>query len=189
MTAHTFPVDNADKLESTDRFRYCSAEELRDYVTIGVKEEDRVVDIGSGSGFFTREVAPAVDELIAIDLQPEMHRYHQEAGCHDRTILVAGTAEDLPIATRSVQTVFSTMTFHEYAQPTAFDEIKRILKPGGRHVVVDWSPSGPGTSGPPLAERVSLTEATRVHRNRGFVIETARNRQHTFLLSARNKTA
>ncbi len=78
MGFHTFPTDRADKLEDPSRYRFCSREELLEMLDL---ESDFVVaDLGSGTGFYSREVAPFAETLYAVDVQEEMHEYHREVG-------------------------------------------------------------------------------------------------------------
>lgn len=182
---HTFSVDNADSLEEIDRFQLCSGEELYSYVA--GDGASTVLDIGSGTGFFTKEIAPHVADVFAIDIQQAMHQYHKKHREHVTAELITATATTIPLANDTIQTAYSTMTYHEYATEESLREIQRVLRPDGQHVIIDWSSNGPGDRGPPADERFSLDEAIAHHRDRGFEVETAKNRHRTFLLVANNR--
>ena len=183
MGHHTFDVDRAADLEAPER-RYCvlSAEELR--WALDCAPDDTVADLGSGTGFYTDDVAPHAGEVYAVDLQPEMHDYYRRKGQPANVELVTAPVDDMPLDTDSADRAFSTMTYHEFATPAAIDEIHRILRPGGRLVVVDWAAGGEGERGPPPAERYSLDEAVATLREHGFEIEFEAARPETFLLIA-----
>ena len=54
--------------------------------------------------------------------------------------LVVGNGEFIPVADRSQDAVTSIFMFHELppkVRRTVFEEIARVLKPGGRGVIVD----------------------------------------------------
>ena len=54
------------------------------------------------------------------------------------------TAERLPFAAAQFDLVFSTMTFHHWAdQARGIAEIGRVLKPGGRWLLADFIVAGP----------------------------------------------
>lgn len=57
MGHHTFDADGADKLERPERrYRFFSFEEL--LWALALSPEDTVADLGSGTGFFTDDIAP-----------------------------------------------------------------------------------------------------------------------------------
>jgi len=77
MGFHTFDPAKADRLEDPSRYRFCSREEL-----VGALdgETSHLVDLGSGTGFYTRELAPFVDRISAVDIQPAMHELFSKNG-------------------------------------------------------------------------------------------------------------
>ncbi|GAB3670471.1 class I SAM-dependent methyltransferase [Halopiger thermotolerans] len=183
MGYHTFDAEQADKLEEAGRrYRFVSAEEL--LWALSPTPEATVADLGSGTGFFTDDVAPHVGEVYAVDVQEEMHEYYREKGVPENVELVTSDVSDLPLEDDGVDAAFSTMTYHEFASDDALAEVRRILAPGGRFVVVDWSATGSGDHGPPVDERYSPDEATDALRNAGFAIEHRAVRPETFLLIA-----
>ncbi|MBS3759978.1 MAG: class I SAM-dependent methyltransferase [Halodesulfurarchaeum sp.] len=181
MMAHTFDPGSASSLEDLDRFRYLSRDEL--VASLDVQSDSTVADIGSGTGFYTREVAPFVGELYAVDLQDEMHDKFAEHQIPSNVELVLSPAASLPFDTGTIDAVFSTMTFHEVsaAAPAEFD---RVLGPGGRLVIADWSRAGAGERGPPVGERTNADGAAKALEAVGFTIESTSERPETFMLEA-----
>lgn len=180
MAFHTYPVERADALEDDSRYRVCSRDEL-----VGAIDPDPdavVADLGSGTGFYTDDVAPFVDVLYGVDVQPDMHELYREKGVPEGVELVTAGVEDLPFENGELDVAYSTMTYHEYATEAALAEVTRVLADGGRHVVVDWSAAGRGERGPPLEERFDLEQAGADHDDAGFSIETASERPETFVL-------
>ncbi|WP_115864177.1 class I SAM-dependent methyltransferase [Halorussus litoreus] len=186
MGYHTFDADRADKLENAQRrYRFLSAEEL--LWALSPKGDETVADLGSGTGFYTDDVAPAVDHVHAVDIQDAMHDYYREKGVPENVGLVTSGVDDLPFDTDSLDAAFSTMTYHEFAGEDAVGEITRVLNPGGTFVIADWSATGSGTHGPPVDERFSATETANALREHGFEIEFGAERPETFLLIGRTK--
>lgn len=182
MNQHTFDPSSAEKLEETVRYRYLSRDEL-----IGALEltgEQQVVDLGSGTGFYTRDVAPYAKTVHAVDFQAEMHEYFSDAGIPDNVLLVTAGIDDMPLEDDTHDAAYSTMTFHEFESDAALAELKRVLKPGGRVVVADWSATGEGERGPPLEGRYTAGEARASLESAGFDVETARERPETFFVTA-----
>ncbi|AHG02279.1 S-adenosylmethionine-dependent methyltransferase (plasmid) [Halostagnicola larsenii XH-48] len=181
MGYHTFDASRADKLERAGRrYRFLSAEEL--LWALSLSPDDTVADLGSGTGFFTDDVAPHAGTVYAVDVQAEMHEYYREKGVPETVDLVTSDVSDLPFDDGAIDVAFSTMTYHEFASEDALAEIRRVLASGGRLVVVDWSATGPGDDGPPVDERYSADEAADALRAAGFDIEYEDTRLETFLL-------
>jgi ubiquinone/menaquinone biosynthesis C-methylase UbiE len=195
MGFHTFPIDRADALEDPSRYRYCSREELLEL--LAPEPGDVVADLGSGTGFYTDDVAPFVERLYAVDVQAAMHDRYRKKGVPSTVEFVTSEVSSLPFDDDHLDGAFSTMTHHEYAgsnpNPTAdadgsgasggaLAELARVIRPGGRLATVDWSADGAGEDGPPTDERFSLDDAVSQLESAGFVIESARNRPETFAL-------
>jgi len=182
MGFHTFDADRAAKLEDPERFRFCSREEL--LAGLDPDGDDRVADLGSGTGFYTREVAPFVDTVEAVDVQEEMHDAFREHGVPENVSLVTADVADLPFEDDALDGASSTMTFHEFATADSLAELHRVLAPGARLVVADWSAAGRGDEGPPLAERYDAAEAESLLADAGFDVRDATDRPETLFVVA-----
>ena len=183
MGHHTFDASRADKLErAADRYRFLSAEEL--LWALALSPSDAVADLGSGTGFYTDDVAPHAGDVYAVDVQSAMHDYYREKGVPDNVDLVTTDVSDLPFDAGALDAAFSTMTYHEFASDAALAEVCRVLGADGRFVVVDWAASGAGEDGPPLDERYTADEAATAVRDSGFDVEHVAVRPETFLLVA-----
>lgn len=183
MGFHTYDVERADALEDPSRFAHCSVEEL--WALVAPDEGDTVAEIGSGTGFFTDELAPAVGHLYAVDVQEEMHDIYREKGLPENVELVTAEAGDLPFEDGALDGAFSTFTFHEFAGDGALAELFRVLAPGARVGIIDWSNAGRGETGPPRDERFDATEAETMFAEAGFELLRAEERRETFALAAR----
>lgn len=182
MGFHTFDPSQIDRLEDPSRFRHCSREELIQWLPTG--PDVRLLDVGSGSGFYTDELATVVGEAIALDVQPAMHRHYRERGVPRNVSLVTASADHLPIRDSTVDAALSTMSFHETTTAAANAELHRVLAAEGTAVIVDWSAEGSGAAGPPVAERYDVARAAELLREAGFAIRLAAERDETFLLVA-----
>ena len=181
MGFHTFDPEKADRLEDPSRFRFCSREELLG--ALGTAPE-HLVELGSGTGFYSRELAPFFDRISAVDIQPEMHELFREQGVPDSVELVEASTDDLPFATESADAAVSTMTIHELPLAETLAELWRLLQPDSPVVFVDWSADGHGEAGPPLDERHHLSTVTQALEDAGFSVNRAVDRSETFLVSA-----
>ena len=182
--AHTFDPAMADRLEDAARYRYCSREEL--LALLEPDAGDLIADVGSGTGFYTRDVAPHADRVLGVDVQPAMHDRFREAGVPKNASLVSGSAGALPLADACLDGALTTMTFHEIATDGALAELGRVLVPGGRFVAVDWSSEGEAEAGPPIDDRQSAESAAAMLDAAGFSVGRARERPETFVVVAQH---
>jgi len=182
MGHHTFDPAKADRLEGPERYRHVSAEELLGALALDGTET--VLDVGSGTGFYTDDVAPAAGRVLAVDVQPAMHGLYREKGIPDNVFPVTAVADALPFVDGGIDAAFSTMTYHEFATSEALAELARVLAPGGRLVVADWSGDGPGEAGPPVAERYTPAEVREHFAGSGLALRRLDERPETFLFVA-----
>ena len=94
-----------------------------------------VVDLGAGTGKFTRLVSRTGARVVAVEPQSAMAAHiAREANVQ----VVVATAEQIPLAGGCVDLVCCATAFHwfDYAKATA--EVARILKPGA-HLALIWN--------------------------------------------------
>lgn len=183
MGHHTFDVGKADRLEdAATRYRYLSAEEL--LWALDLSGEETVADLGSGTGFFTDDVAPYAERVYAVDVQSGMHDLYREKGLPANVDPVTTDVADLPFDDDGLDGAFSTMTYHEFASDESLAELARVIRPGGRLAIIDWDTDGEGESGPPLDERYGLSDAVAALEEAGFTVEFEALRTETFVVTA-----
>lgn len=180
MGFHTFDPARADKLEDPTRYAYVSVDELLALFDPG--PDDVVADLGSGTGFYTDDVAAAAGTVYAVDIQPEMHDLYREKGVPKNVVPVTASVDSLPLS-EPLDAVVSTMTFHEFATPEAMAAVADALAPGGRVAIADWSRAGAGDAGPPLEERYDAAAAIELCEDAGITVHRAEDRRETFVLS------
>ncbi|MFQ3293390.1 MAG: ubiquinone/menaquinone biosynthesis C-methylase UbiE [Halobacteriales archaeon] len=182
MGHHTFDASGASGLDDPSRFRYCSHEEL--VAPLDLDGGEVVADLGSGTGFFTTEIAPYAGVVHAIDVQRSMHEYFLAKDVPENVELETAEVGDLPFQDDAFDAAFSTMTYHEFLSDAALAELARTIDAGGRLVIVDWSANGAGEAGPPTEERFSLAEAREALEGSGFAVTDGAERPETFHLVA-----
>ena len=105
--------------------------------------DDRVIDLGAGTGLLARALAPQVAEVIAVDISSRMlERLETLAdadGAHN-VVLIAADLRTLPLADACATLAVSNYAFHHLDHPgkeLALSEARRVLEPGGRLIVCD----------------------------------------------------
>jgi SAM-dependent methyltransferase len=119
----------------------------------------RVVDLGAGTGIFSRQVAALGHAVTAVDHDPEM--LGRLGATSPGITAVKGSAEAIPLPDVSADAVVAAQAFHWFDNDEAMAEIARVLRPGGvfaplwniRDESVDWAatlstiiPAGSGAS-------------------------------------------
>ena len=101
-----------------------------------------VVDLGCGTGAVAAELAPAVAKVIGVDDSPAMLRAARRRTAPLPNVeLVRGDLAAVPVATAAADAAVCVLALTYVADPAAVvREIGRLLRPGGRGVVVDLLP-------------------------------------------------
>src|SRR3954465_12918529 len=114
-----------------------------DIALLGLFDESwTVADLGCGTGAVTQSLAPFVQRVIAVDesnamLSAAKKRLHGVANVDIRN----GRLESLPIGDGEVDIALLFLVLHYTADPSrVIAEASRVLKPGGRLLVLDMMP-------------------------------------------------
>lgn len=100
---------------------------------------DIVVDVGAGTGIFTRQLAAAVKgaDVVGVEPSADMRREAAEASSGMTNLsFVPGSAESLPFAAASVAIVTAATAAHWFDRPKFYAEAFRCLRPGGTLLVL-----------------------------------------------------
>lgn len=104
-----------------------------------------ILDVGCGTGRLLRTAADHFPDttLEGVDPAEGMVQHAQAVKSSNRIKFQQATAEQLPFPDASFDLVFSTMTFHHWAnQQQGIAEVGRVLAPTGRWVLADVMPTG-----------------------------------------------
>lgn len=141
--AHVMGHQGADWLERPER----ADEEKPDLMVdaLGLKPNDRVADIGAGTGYISWRMATKVGTngvVYAVEIQQEMLDLLNKnmASRGVKTVQpVLGTITDPKLPTNTVDLVIMVDVYHEFSHPFEMMQgIAKALKPGGRVVFVEY---------------------------------------------------
>jgi ArsR family transcriptional regulator len=101
-----------------------------------------VGDLGCGTGQMSAALAPFVRRVIAVDTSAAMlQAARKRLGAFDNIELRRGDLEALPIDDARLDAATMALVLHHLPDPaTVLQEVARVLKPGGRLMLVDMLP-------------------------------------------------
>ncbi|GGE34424.1 hypothetical protein GCM10007276_09760 [Agaricicola taiwanensis] len=101
-----------------------------------------VLDVGSGTGIFTRqlrECLPASISVIGIEPSDAMREKAIDLAGRDTNLTyAAGAAERLPVEATSARAVVAAAAAHWFDRPAFFAEAGRVLRPSGPLAIVEY---------------------------------------------------
>lgn len=103
-----------------------SKQEYLDYAVsrVAPRQTDDVLEVAAGTCACARAFAPHVASVTCLDMTAAM--------------LKVGDAAELPFEAEAFDVVFSRLAFHHFPEPTRpFAEMVRVLRPGGKLVLID----------------------------------------------------
>jgi SAM-dependent methyltransferase len=100
-----------------------------------------LLEVACGAAHVAETLAPAVRQIVGIDLTPELLDLGagriRDTGI-DNVLLQEGNAEALPFVDRSFDVVYCRSSLHHFMHPDrAVSEMARVCRPGGRVVLMD----------------------------------------------------
>jgi len=106
--------------------------------------EGTITDVGCGPGYLLQVIAEEFpnSRLIGVDISTEMVERARvnlgSKGYGERAEFKEGSVDNLPFDDGTQDFVVSTLSLHHWADPQhSFDEIYRVLKPGGQMLILD----------------------------------------------------
>ncbi|MDC3424342.1 class I SAM-dependent methyltransferase [Aquibacillus sp. 3ASR75-11] len=173
MTEKKFNPDKAHMLMSDDRKALLPPDDIIKHLNL--RSADVVADLGAGNGYFAIPIAKYTNNtLYAVDIEPKMLDMLKENATKEgiRNInYVVSDLESIQLNDDSVNKAIASLVIHEVTSlDIALSEIKRILKPGGQLLLIEWE-AIQTESGPPLHERIPSKAMLDILMKYGFEVE------------------
>jgi len=119
---------------------HASGEDLERLIAVAAaRSGDRALDLGCGVGHTLRRIAPLVAFAVGADATFEMMQAGRASVViAPNTAFAQSDASALPFADAAFDVVTCRLAAHHFADTAAaFREVARVLRPGGRFVLVD----------------------------------------------------
>ena len=168
-------------IASIDEFHIRGLEATREVADIaGIEDHARVLDVGCGIGGPARTLAAEFDcDVVGIDVVEEYCRaatlFTDRVGLTDEVRFQHGNALDLPFEDEAFDVVWFEHTLMNIeAKEVAFEEARRVLRPGGTLALYEIcaGPGGDTVFPVPWASDASLSYLVHPERLRDLVIDT-----------------
>jgi arsenite methyltransferase len=148
-----------------------------------LQEGEVIADLGAGSGYFTFRLAKPVGKtgrVYAVDVDPDLIR-HLNRRVRDtkaeNVVTILCVPDDPLLCDGSVDRFFICDTWHHIdGHPHYLALLKKMLKPGGQVIMVDFKKETTPV-GPPMEKRIARDELVREMENNGFELAA----EHKFL--------
>ncbi|MED3500525.1 methyltransferase domain-containing protein [Brevibacillus agri] len=186
-----FNPANLEKLDNPERRRTLPPNKLLGLLPI--KENDNILDIGAGTGYFTIPAAKRTKGTVyALDVEPIMLSVIKDKANEenlDNVVPVEGTIEQNPLEDEKVEHIIASFVLHE-AEPLsqALKEIYRVLKSSGYCFCLEWEKK-PMEQGPSEHHRIHSSDMEDLLAKVGFQVVKRYNPTdlHYILIAQKSK--
>jgi ubiquinone/menaquinone biosynthesis C-methylase UbiE len=178
---HNDPKAYIGALEDPKRDDYQKPHEV--IHALNLKSGEVIADIGAGSGYFTFHLARHVGDkgkVYAVDVSPDMilhiNRRIRELKANNVVALLADPDDPL-LPDQSVNRFFICEVWHHIDNQAKYLSLmKRMLKPGGEVVMIDFHKKELPV-GPPMQMKIAREDVIKRLESNGYRL----TKEHTFL--------
>ena len=144
-TARRYFADNAADWDTIRALHIADdAVEAAILTALGERQFDSLLDLGTGTGRLLELLAPLYARAIGVDASADMlavARANLDRAGLSRAQVRLGDIQHLPFAKNSFDVVTIHQVLHYLDEPErAIAEAARVLRPGGRLLIVDFAP-------------------------------------------------
>jgi len=178
---HGDPKAYIGALEDPQRDAYQKPHEV--LTALNIKPGEIIADIGAGSGYFTFRLSHFVGDkgkVYAVDVSPDMilhiNRRIRELKTNNVVTLLADPDDPL-LPDRSVNRFFFSDSWHHIENQSKYLSLmKRMLKPGGEIVMIDFHKKELPV-GPPMQMKIAREDLIKQLDGNGYRL----TKEHSFL--------
>lgn len=101
-------------------------------LTDGITPDMNVLEIGCGSGYFSKELLKTKAKITSIDISPDLLEIAKKNYQAENIFFLIENAYSMSFADSQFDYVVGSSVLHHLEIQKAFQEIYRVLKPGGK---------------------------------------------------------
>jgi ubiquinone/menaquinone biosynthesis C-methylase UbiE len=172
MDDRKFDPSRAERLNDPARLELLDPVAM--WTAAAVTDPLSIVDIGAGTGLLSSafaRLAPGAT-VYAADVSDEMLAWmtgHLPRDVADRVVPLKSDESAVPLPDAAADLVTMIALYHELDDPAAsLAEARRLLRIGGRLLIVDWKRDDRVPVGPPMAMRVDAVDILSAVERAGF---------------------
>lgn len=160
-------------LESPERYKILPPYNTLKYICL--KEDDIMIDIGCGTGYFTlpaSQIVGPAGRVIGIDISEEMLKEVRSKikSTNSNIELLLSDSIQLPVSDSIGTFALLSNVLHETDDMLVMlKEVHRVLKPGGQLAILEWE-KREMPMGPPLEHRLHQDEIISLVTEAGFTM-------------------
>jgi ubiquinone/menaquinone biosynthesis C-methylase UbiE len=158
-------VEYAKVLEDPTRDEWQKPENV--VMALDLKSTETIADIGAGTGYFARRFAHHARKVYAVDIDQKLLDIAQKDNLLNLKTVLA-SPDDPRLPEQSVNTIFFCDVLHHIEnRPAYYAKLTKVLKQGGRIVVIDFYKKELPV-GPPPSMKLSDQEVIAEFQHAGF---------------------
>ncbi len=180
MNERRFTPDHIETLKHETRLEIAPPKKLQKLIQ--PKPNQIIADLGSGPGLFTQKIAPKTQTTLAIDVQPKMLKHLPKKPKNIKPI--QANANKLPLKNNILDTLYGITVLHEIKPEKPLKELKRVLKPNGTLLMIDFKKDPKITDGPPQHHRQTQQEAKNYIETHFKIQKTGSMSKKTYYIKA-----
>ena len=101
-------------------------------LTASIKQTDKILELGCGTGYFTKEIVSSGAFVTAIDISPELLTIAKKEITASNVSFEIENAYELSFKDNTFDLIIGSSVLHHLEIKKAICEMHRVLKPGGR---------------------------------------------------------
>ena len=139
-------------------------------MALDFKPTDIVADVGAGTGYFARRFALHAGKVYAVDIDEKLLAIVRTKAPANLVTIVAAP-DDPRLPEQSTDMIFFCDVLHHIEnRPAYYAKLAKVLKPGGRIVVIDFY-ERPLPIGPPPSMKLSDQQVIAEFQKAGFALK------------------
>jgi ubiquinone/menaquinone biosynthesis C-methylase UbiE len=138
--------------------------ELEKVLSNALEGASTLAELGCGFGFYCSLLAKYAEKLYCVDINKVAIEEAKTNLNVQNVVFLNEDAAHTSIPSSSINAVLFANSFHDMDKEQVYEEVKRIVKPNGKVIIIDWD-KNETEFGPPLNIRLSKEDYLRIFKD------------------------